>query len=806
MHTLFQDIRYGFRSLCHNPGFALVVVCILALGIGTNTAAFSLIHTVLIRPLPYKDPEQLVALFGKFRIPPEERGPLRLTPETPGVRGSFFNALRHQTGVFQHVARILEQDMNLTRIGQPERIRVASVSTSFFPLLGVRPALGRTFVSGDDRRGNHHIVITSYGFWRRRFGGDPTALGRAITLDREPYTVVGVMPQDFQFPLGTEMWTPLVLDTEPVGERFSLKVIARLQPGISKEQAQASLDVLLGQIQAQRPLQDRYEVGLRLLHDELVENSRLSLIVLLGAVTLVLLISCANVANLLLVRAAAREREIAIRATLGASRARVLRQLLTESVLLALLGGVLGLLVAVWSVNLLLAMLPGDVSSQIVGLRQAGLHLEVLGFATMISMLTGIVFGLAPAFVSSRWNLNELLKTGTGNPAGRSVVRNLLVVTELALALSLLIGAGLITKSLYRLQAVPLGFNPDNVITMELSLEDAPLSNSVQLAAAVRDLVQQIESVPGVESVGVGLFAPFTSIEMGSDVMIKGQSTPIYVDFETISPSYPQAMGIPLLRGRCFTWADRETTEPVVILNERAARQWFPGENPIGQQVRSVDSTDPLAHTVVGVVGDIRKAGFENEVKPRILQPWMQHPESQLFLAIRTTAQPALLGEAVQKRILAMNPDQSVFNVQTMEQRLRESVMPRRLIWFVLGTFSILSWVMAMVGTYGVMAYAVARQTREIGIRMALGAQPSTVIGLVLKRGLKLIGFGVIAGLIAASFMTRVLTHFLFQVSATDGVAFAGGALLLSTVALLACYIPARRASRVDPLVALRYE
>ncbi len=803
---MINDIRYGFRSLRRNPGFALVVICMLALGIGANTAAFSLIHTVLIRSLPYRDPEQLVALFGKFNVPPEERGPLVLTPETPGVRGSFFNALRHQTDVFQHVARILEQDMNLTRIGQPERIRVASVSTSFFPLLGVQPALGRSFTSGDDRRGNHHIVITSYDFWRRRFGGDPSALGRTITLDREPYTVVGVMPSGFQFPLGGELWTPLVLDTEPVGEGYSLNVIARLQPGITREKAQASLDVLLAQMQAQRPLQKPYEIGIRQLHDELVKNARLSLMVLLGAVALVLLISCANVANLLLVRAAAREREIAIRATLGATRARVLRQLLTESVLLAFLGGALGLLVAVWGVNLLLAILPGDVCSQIVGLRQAGLHLEVLAFAAMVSMLTGIVFGLAPALASSRWNLNELLKTGIGDPTRKTGVRNLLVVTELALALSLLIGAGLITKSLYRLQAVPLGFNPDNVLTMDLSLENAPLNNSVRLGSAVRDLVQQIESMPGVESVGVGLFAPFTPFEMGSDVMIKGQPAPIYVDIETISPGYPHAMGIPLLRGRCFTWADRETTEPVIILNERAARQWFPGENPIGQQVRIVDSTDPFAHTVVGVVGDTRKGGFETEVKPRIFQPWMQHPESQLFLAIRTTAQPARLGEAVQKKILAVNPDQPVFKVQTMEQRLRESVMPRRLIWFVLGTFSILSWVMAMVGTYGVMAYAVTRHTREIGIRMALGAQPSTVIGLVLKRGLKLIGFGVAAGLIAATFMTRVLAHFLFQVSAIDGATFAGVALILAVVALLACYIPARRASRVDPLVALRYE
>ena len=805
MQTLLQDIRYGFRSLRRNPGFALVVVCILALGIGANTAAFSLLHAVLIRPLPYKDPEQLVALFGKFLVPPEERGPLGLKPDTPGVRGTFFNALRHQTDVFQHVARILEQDMNLTRIGQPERIRAASVSISFFPLLGIQPILGRSFVSGDDQRGNHHLVVTSYEFWRRRLGGDPSVQGKTITLDKESYTVVGVMPSGFQFPLGSELWMPLVLDTVPIGERYSLPVIARLQPGIALEKAQANIDVLLTQLQMQRPVHGRYEVGIRQLHDELVKNARLSLIVLLGAVALVLLIGCANIANLLLARAAAREREIAVRAALGASRARVCRQLLTESILLALLGGALGLLVAVWSVNLLRAMLPGDVCSQIVGLRQAGLHIEVLGFATMMSTLTGIAFGLAPALASSRWNLNELLKTGTSNPMGRSGVRNLLVVTELALALTLLIGAGLMMKSLYRLQAVPLGFNPKNVLTMELSLDDTP-HDSVRLGATARDFVQQIESLPGVKSVGASLYAPFTPFEEVSNVMIKGQPDPISVNFETITPDYPNAMDIPLLRGRGLTWMDREAAEPVILINEIAARQWFPAENPVGQQVRIAESTATEAYTVVGVLGDIRQGGFETEVKPRIFRPWLQNPSPELFLAIRTTSHPAQLGDAVQRKILAVHPDQPVFNVQTMEQRLRESVMPRRLIWFVLGTFSILSWVMAIVGTYGVMAYAVARQSREIGIRMALGAHPSTVVGVVLKRGMKLIGFGIAAGLIAATFMTQVLAHFLFQVSATDGATFAGVALILAVVALLACYIPARRASRVDPLVALRYE
>ncbi len=803
MQTLFRDIRYGFRFLRRHPGFTLIAAGTLALAIGANTAAFSLIHIVLIRPLPYKDPEQLMALFGKFRVPPEEMGPLQLTPTTPGVRGLFFNALRQQKDVFQHVARFQDQDVNLTRIGPPERIRVANVSTSFFPLLGFPPKLGRTFVAGEGQRGNNRVVITSHNFWRRRLGGDPSALGKTITVDKESYTVVGVMPSNFQFPLGSELWMPLVLDTVPIGERFSLPVIARLQPGISREKAQANIDVLLTQMQVQRPVQDRYEVGIRQLHDELVKNARFSLIVWLGAVALVLLIGCANIANLLLARATAREREIAIRAALGASRARVCWQLLTESILLALLGGALGLAVAVWGVKLLLALLPADVSGQIVGLRQAGLYPSVLGFATVVSLLTGIVFGLAPALASSRWNLNELLKTGTGNPMGRSGIRNLLVVAELALALALLIGAGLMMKSLYRLQAVPLGFNPKNVLTMELSLDD---TNLARRGAMVQEFVQQIESLPGVQSVGVSLYAPFTPFEEVSNVMIKGQPAPISVNFETISPDYPKAVEIPLLRGRSFTWMDRETTEPVILINEKAARQWFPAENPIGQQIRLVDSASTAPLTVVGILGDIRQGGFETEVKPSIFLPWLRNPAPGLFLAIRTSGKPAQLGEAVQKKILAVHPDQPVFNVQTMEQRLRESVLPRRLIWFVLGTFSILSWVMAILGTYGVMAYAVAQQNREIGIRMALGAQPSAVIGSILKRGLKLIGCGVSAGLLAAFFMTRLLGHFLFQVGATDGATFAGVTLLLSAVALLACYIPAHRASKVDPMVALRYE
>jgi predicted permease len=803
MQALFRDIRYGFRFLRRHPGFTLIAAGTLALAIGANTAAFSLIHAVLIRPLPYKDPEQLMALFGKFRIPPEEMGSLQLTPTTPGVRGLFFNALRQQKEVFQHVARFQDQDVNLTRIGPPERIRVANVSTSFFPLLGVSPELGRTFAAGEDRRGNNRVVITSHNFWRRRLGGDPGALGKTVTVDKESYMVVGVMPADFQFPLGSELWMPLVLDTMPIGERFSLPVVARLQPGITREKAQANIDVLLTQMQAQRPVQDRYEVGIRQLHDELVKNARHSLIVLLGAVALVLLIGCANIANLLLARAAAREREIAIRAALGASRARVCWQLLTESMLLALLGGTLGLAVAVGGVKLLLALLPADVSGQIVGLGQAGLHPSVLGFATVVSLLTGIVFGLAPALASSRWNLNELLKSGTGNPMGRSGIRNLLVVTELALALALLIGAGLMMKSLYRLQAVPLGFNPKNVLTMDLSLDD---TNSARRGAMVQEFVQQIESLPGVQSVGVSLYAPFTPFEEVSNVMIKSQPAPISVNVETISPDYPKAVEIPLLRGRGFTWMDQETTEPVILINEKAARQWFPAENPIGQQIRLVDSASTAPLTVAGVLGDIRQGGFETEVKPSIFLPWLRNPAPDLFLAIRAAGKPAQLREAVQKKIRAVHPDQSVFNVQTMEQRLRESVLPRRLIWLVLGTFSILSWVMAILGTYGVMAYAVAQQNREIGIRMALGAQPSAVIGSILKRGLKLIGCGVAAGLIAAFFMTRLLDHFLFQVGSTDGATFAGATLLLGVVALLACYIPAYRASKVDPLVVLRYE
>jgi putative ABC transport system permease protein len=427
----------------------------------------------------------------------------------------------------------------------------------------------------------------------------------------------------------------------------------------------------------------------------------------------------------------------------------------------------------------------------------------VLGFATVVSLLAGIVFGLAPALTSSRWNLNELLKTGTVNPMGRSGLRNSLVVTELALALALLIGAGLMMKSLYRLQAVPLGFNQKNVLTMELSLDD---TNPARRGAMVQEFIQQIERLPGVQSAGVSLYAPFTPFEEVSDVMIKGQPAPISVNFETISPDYPKAVEIPLLRGRGFTWMDRETTEPVVLINENAARQWFPAEDPIGQQIRMVDSAGTVPLTVVGVLGDIRQGGFETEVRPSIFLPWLRNPASGLFLAIRTEGKPAQLGEAVQKKILAVHPDQPVFNIQTMEQRLRESVMPRRLIWFVLGAFSILSWVMAILGTYGVMAYAVAQQNREIGIRLALGAQPSAVIGSILQRGLKLIGCGVAAGLIAAFFMTRLLGHFLFQVGATDGATFAGVTMLLSAVALLACYIPAHRASKVNPMVALRYE
>src|SRR6266498_345756 len=814
METLWQDIRYGLRMLLKAPSFSIVATIALALGIGANTAIFSVVNAVLLRPLPFPDPERLMMVWETN----QQRGVERGSASYPN-----FADWRAQNGVFEHMAAFHTNDFILTGRGDAARIQGAVVNADLFPLLHVAPLIGRHFRPEEDKPGETgRVVLLSQQLFQRRFNSDPNVLNQSIVLDGSNYTVVGVMPQSFTFPLQgepVELWTTVAIDatgkepaTEQRGAHF-LHVIARLRPDATREKAQAEMTTIAARLEQQYPDKNLHaSVNVEPALNALVGDIRPALLILLGAVGCVLLIACANVANLLLARAMTRHKEMAIRSALGASLTRVLRQLLTESVLLSLAGGTLGLLLAVWWADVLVALGKEDIPRAM----QVGLDWPVLGFTMIVSVATGLVFGIVPALHSSKSQLTESLKEGargSGEGARRNRIRGVLVVAELAIAVILLVGAGLLIQSLWRLRQVSPGFNSQNVLTFSVSLPDVKYPTEKQ-SQFYQDLIQRVESLPGVQSASAVLPLPLSGDRFSLSFETEGRpvakADQPSADFFIAAPGYFRAMGVPLLKGRDFSDRDQHKSTQVIIVTETFAQQFFPNEDPIGKRVKpgisTYDGEKAAMREIVGVVGDIRNRSLNAAPKPAYYAPQTQTPFSQMTLVVRTANAPHGLIPAVTRVVGSLDQDLPVFSIKTLDEYLAASIAAPRFNTTLLGVFAAVALVLTIVGLYGVMSYSVAQRTNEIGIRMALGAQTSDVLSLIVAQGFKLVLAGLAIGLSGAFALTRLISSLLFGVGTRDPLTFAAVAGVLALVAVIACYVPARRATKVDPLIALRYE
>ena len=811
--TLLQDIRYGVRMLAKHKAFTAIAVATLALGIGANTAIFSVVNELLLRPLPYRDAERIVMLW---EVSPEGRH------QNTTSRNNF-RAWRDQSSSYQHVAAFSDQRLNLTGDGEPEELSVQFATSEFFKVLGVDPILGRTFLPEDAEDGKPPVAVLSYGLWQRRFGGQSSVIGQPITLNGVKYSVIGVMPSNFQLHItrrsGTgrpaELWTVLPMSTgagtNQIG-RF-LSVVARLKDGVSANQAAVELRTIEARLSDEVPQYNKnFSAEVLPLREQFFGNVRRPLWLMLGAVGFVLLIACANVANLLLSLASAREKEIAVRAALGARRGRIIRQLLTESLLLALLGSVLGLGLAWLGIKALIAISPRD----LVSLQGVGLNLTVLLWTLGISLLTGIIFGLAPALHISRLNLNDSLKEGgkseSGHASGSRRLRSALVVSEIALAVVLLASAGLLIRSFISLQQVDRGFNTDNILTMVIRLPDAKYPQDAQLVTFFTQAVERIRQLPTVKSVGMVNFLPlYGGLGSATGFVIEGRPLPEPgqepgTDVRVADAGYFQVLGIPLLRGRHFSDLEQREAKRVILINEALARKYFADEDPIGRRLDVAMFENPTPTEIIGVVGNVRYDSLIDEAPPAVYFP---HPDLAypfMTLVIRTDGEPTAIAPAAQREIRAIDPNQPISNVRTMNQVMSEWVSRSRFNTLLLGLFAALATLLSAVGIFGVMNYSVALRTREIGLRLAVGAQPRQVLLLILRQGLLLTIVGVVLGLAASFALTRLLSGLLFGVTAVDATTFTTISVLLVMVSLLACYLPARRAMRIDPLRALRYE
>jgi putative ABC transport system permease protein len=814
MNTLLQDIRFGLRMLLKSPSVSIVATIALALGIGANTAIFNVVNAVLLRPLPFPNPDSLVAVFETD----SQRGQVRGSHSYPN-----FMDLRAQNTVFERVSSYHGSDFILTGHGEPARLLGEVVTADLFPLLGVAPMVGRTFLPDEDKpTDTGRVVILSNSLFQKRFNSDPSIVNQAITLNGVSYTVVGVMPATLEFPIQNdpvELWTTISDDasgespiTNQRGAHF-LQVVGRLKPGVTQEKAQAEITAIAARLEQQYPDTNTHK-SLRLgsALTELVGDIRPALLILLGAVACVLLIACANVANLLLARATSRHKEMAIRAALGASRVRVIRQLLTESVLLSLVGGGVGLLLAVWWSDLLVALGKEDIPRAV----HVGMDWRVLGFTLGVSLLTGLVFGLAPAFHSSRTELVETLKEGgrgTSEGARRNRVRNVLVVSEFAVAVILLVGAGLLIQSLWRLQRVKSGLQTERVLTFTVGLPEVKYDAEKQ-GRFFTELKQRLESTPGVQSASSILPLPLSGDRFGISFEIEGRPMAPKDhpsgDFFATGVGYFAAMGIPIIKGRDFNDRDLHGSTPVVIITEALAKQFFPNEEPLGKRIKpgisTFDNEKSTMREIIGVVGDVRNRSLNTEPKPAYYVPQTQVPFDQMVMVVKTTGDPHSLISAATKQVAAMDPDIPLFGVKTMDEYLSASVAAPRFSTTLLSIFAAVALVLTAVGLYGVMSYSVAQRTNEIGIRLALGAQSRDVLLMVVKQGSTLILIGLAIGLAGAYALTRLISSLLFGVTAKDPFTFAAVAVLLAIVALLACYVPALRATKVDPMDALRCE
>jgi putative ABC transport system permease protein len=808
MDTLLQDIRYGTRMLLKNPGFTVVAIFSLALGIGANTAVFSVINSVLLKALPYHEPQSIVLVWGEDKAGGSSREQVSATDVAD------WRARNH---IFEDISTYSDFRPIFAGNGEPERVPGAQVGDGFFTVMHAKPLLGRVFTLEEQEDGKDFVVVLGYGLWQRRFAGDPNIVGKTLKLSSRTYTVVGVMPADFHsLPtslLGApaEFYRP-VAEPPDDKERASrhLRAIARLKPGVTLEQAQAEMNVIARQIEQEHPTTNTGGgVHLVSLKEDLIGRVRPALLMLFGAVAFVLLIACANVGNLLLARSAARHKEIAIRAALGAGRNRLVRQFLTESLLLSLAGGALGVLAALWGTTLIEAA-----SAKVLPmLGHIEIDTTVLAFTAFMSVLTGILFGIIPAWRASRPDLNETLSDGgrhSGAASTRSPLRSALVVAEVALALVLLICAGLLIKSVMRLRDVDPGFKPDRIVSMNVWLPNAKYPKAPDWNSFLNRMLERIEALPGVEAAGVTSVLPVSANWDRRTIEVEGQpkgpgENPD-IDNYMVSPNYLRAMSIPLLQGRAFTAQDSENAPLVVLISETMARKLWPGADPIGKQVRFYNSNPAEQRpwrTVVGVVRDVKQYGLDTAGTMAMYETLAQFPTSAVTLVVRTATDPSSMISAIRREILALDKDQAVFNIATMEQLVSDSIALRRFSMFLLGLFASLALVLAAVGIYGVIAQSVSQRTHEIGIRMALGAQARDVLKLIVRQGMSLTVVGIVVGLAGAFALTRLLANLLFGVGATDPTTFLWIPVLLAAVSFLACYIPARRAAKLNPLTAL---
>jgi len=794
-----QDLRFGLRILCKSPGFTAVAVVTLALGIGANTAIFSVVNGVLLKSLPFGDAERLVMVWNRGAAAAGgDRTPL-----------AFADLLdwRAQNHSFDDIAAFQADSFNYVSGDSPERLQAAEVTANFFSVLDVQAQLGRTFLPEEDRPGAQHVTLLSNGFWHRRFAGDPQVLGRTINLGGEAYTVIGILPAGLDFPAkDVALWTTLQLQPPTRRGPYFLTGIARLKKDVSLQRARIEMRTLKTSYPSGQHILSGQQFNFNVLpvSEYIVGDVRLALLVLLAAVTLVLLIAAANVANLMLVRGAARVKEMSLRTALGASRPRIIRQLLTESTLLALASGALGMFLAAVGVRVLLKLAPDTIPR----LSQVGVDERVLGWTALVSVLTGLLFGLAPAWQTAGLSLDEALKEGgrtTTENTGKRRCRNLLMVTELALAVMVLISAGLLAKSLWRLQRVDAGVRTERILTMQILLRGPRYEKAQQLDSFYPRLLERIQALPSVRAVALSNSLPPDSTEYSDDFSIEGRPAatnqpPSIAYMILVSPDYFRTFGVPLRSGRYFTTADAANSPRVAIISETTARQFFPNENPIGKRITEKGE-------IVGVVGDVRYTGLADSMQPAIYEPLSQAHSWDAFLSVKAdAADPMSLIAAARDEIKALDPELPLSQVNTLEGRFTTAVAQPRFRTTLIASFAALALVLAVVGTYGVISYSVTRRTHEIGIRVALGAEPENVLKLVLGQGAVLAITGVLIGLAGAFALTGLLRSLLFNVSATDWPTFTGTALLLAGTALLGCYLPARRAMRVDPMVALRYE
>jgi putative ABC transport system permease protein len=814
MKSLWQDLRFAARVLWKSPGVSAVAVVALALGIGANTAIFSVVNAVLWRDLPYKDPERLVRLS-------------EYSAKVPQMSVSYPNYLdwRAQNTVFEEMAAMQFKSYNLSGGGEAERLLGRNVSPEFFPLLGVEPGLGRNFTQEENQPGRERVVILGHGLWQRRFGSDPQIIGRPVTLNGEPFTVVGVTPQGFRYGTPADVYVPLNSALDDAmrtsrGYHPGINVVARLKEGVTVEQASAEMEAIAARLAEAYPDSNTgARARAQLLSEFLVADLRPALLLLLGAVGLVLLIACANVANLQLARAAARRKEIAVRTALGASRLRIARQLLTESVTLALVGGGCGLLLAVWGVDLLRALAAGSLPPT----TEIGLDSNVLFFTLGVSVATGVAFGLAPALQASRADLSTALKEGGRSQSAdgsRQRARSALVVLEVALSLLLLIGAGLLLQSFQRLRQAELGFDPQNLLTMQVSRAVSQGEEPARAAQFFEQLRERLATTAGVKATAYAaglpvLGAPDTSVVIAGRPAPEPGKAPQAVLY-TVSPGYLETLGVGLVRGRFFDERDDRRSQMVAVVDEEFARIVLPGEDPIGQRIDGnwLGPDVPDAE-IVGLVKHVNHngAGAPEPVRAQLYYAFRQIPENVLddfmsgvFVMVRGAGDAAALAPAVRREVQQLDASQPVYAISTMEEVLAQSVSTQRLSAMLLGLFGGLAFLLAAVGLYGVMSYAVTQRRHEIGIRMALGARPRDVMRMVVGQGMLLTGVGIVLGLLGALALTRVMSSLLYGVSATDPATFVLVPLALALVALLANYLPARRAMKVDPVIALRYE